>query len=40
LATKLEGVSFIAAKMDGILGMAFSTISLEGIPPVFQTLYE
>jgi len=40
LITKLKGVSFVAAKMDGILGMAFPAISLRGFPSVFQSLYE
>ncbi|EAR96068.1 eukaryotic aspartyl protease (macronuclear) [Tetrahymena thermophila SB210] len=37
-ATTLNGVSFLASKFDGILGMAFSAISIDHIPPVFQVL--
>lgn len=36
--TKLEGVSFLASKFDGILGMAWSTISVEGMPLIFDLL--
>lgn len=37
-AHKQPGISFIAAKFDGILGMAFDTISVNHITPVFQNM--
>ena len=37
-ATKQPGISFIAAKFDGILGMAFDTISVNHMMPVFQNM--
>lgn len=39
-ATKLSGLSFIAAKFDGILGMGFRTISVRNVPTLFETLYD
>ncbi len=39
-ATKQPGISFIAAKFDGILGMAFTSISVNGIIPPFQSMLE
>lgn len=39
-ATKMSGVSFLASKFDGILGMAFSAISVDHITPVFQVLMQ
>lgn len=39
-ATHQPGISFIAAKFDGILGMAFSSISVNRIIPVFQGMIE
>jgi cathepsin D len=38
--TKLEGISFIASKFDGILGMAWPAISVEGCPLIFDLLYQ
>lgn len=38
--THLSGLSFIAAKFDGILGMAWPRISVDNLPLVFDLLYK